>query len=64
MTRGQGPECARRLYAPSVLEAFALVYMGVHYLTDVAGALAISAAWLGVIRWILPPATLNTKPPS
>ncbi|MCL2649024.1 MAG: phosphatase PAP2 family protein [Phycisphaerales bacterium] len=39
----------------SLLEGMALMYVGVHYLTDVLGALAISFAWLGVIRFLLPP---------
>jgi undecaprenyl-diphosphatase len=39
----------------ALLECFALVYMGVHYVSDVAGGLAVSLAWLGVIRLILPP---------
>jgi membrane-associated phospholipid phosphatase len=39
-----------------VLVAAALVYIGVHYLSDVLAALSISLAWLGALRWILPPA--------
>jgi len=39
----------------AVLEATALLLIGVHFLTDVLGGLAISLAWLGVIRMILPP---------
>jgi len=54
------PRAKARLLALAVVmlalaEAMALVYMGVHYLTDVLGALAVSLAWLGVIRWLLPP---------
>jgi membrane-associated phospholipid phosphatase len=39
-----------------LLESFALLYVGVHYLTDLLGALAISLAWLGVMRIFLLPA--------
>ena len=41
--------------------AFALMYMGVHTLTDVLSALAVSLAWLGALHWLiirwLPPTT-------
>jgi membrane-associated phospholipid phosphatase len=36
--------------------AASLVYLGVHYLSDVLAALALSLAWLGILRWLLPPA--------
>lgn len=45
----------------SLLEAFALLYVGVHYLTDVLGALAVSAAWLGAVRLMLPPTDFNGR---
>ena len=45
----------------ALLEAFALMYVGVHYLTDVLGALAVSLAWLGIIAWLLPPARLSAS---
>jgi undecaprenyl-diphosphatase len=38
----------------SVMEAWSLMYIGVHYLTDVLAALGVSLAWLGVVRWWLP----------
>jgi undecaprenyl-diphosphatase len=38
----------------SVLEAASLMYIGVHYLTDVLGGLGVSLAWLGVVRLLLP----------
>ena len=41
--------------AMGLLEATALMMVGVHYLTDVLGGIAISIAWLGVLRWLLPP---------
>jgi undecaprenyl-diphosphatase len=45
----------------SLAVAFALLYMGVHTLTDVLSALAVSLAWLGAIHWMitrwLPPTT-------
>jgi membrane-associated phospholipid phosphatase len=37
----------------SLAVAFALMYMGVHTLTDVLSALAVSLAWLGAIRWMI-----------
>lgn len=40
----------------TVLVAFALLYLGVHTLTDVLGGLAATLAWVGVMRWLLPPA--------
>lgn len=40
--------------AISLLEAFSLLYVGVHFLTDVLGGLAVSLAWLGVMRMFLP----------
>ncbi len=39
------------------LEAAALLYIGVHYLSDVLAALAISLVWLAILRTILPPAS-------
>jgi len=39
----------------SVIEAGSLMYIGVHYLTDVLAALGVSLAWLGVVRVLLPP---------
>jgi undecaprenyl-diphosphatase len=39
-----------------VLIAFGLLYVGVHTLTDVLGGLALTCAWLGVLRFFLPPA--------
>jgi membrane-associated phospholipid phosphatase len=36
------------------LVAASLVYVGVHYVTDVLGGLAISAAWVGVLSALLP----------
>jgi len=39
-----------------LLVAAALLYIGVHYLSDVLAALALSLAWLGILRWMLPPA--------
>ncbi|HVX85857.1 MAG TPA: phosphatase PAP2 family protein [Phycisphaerae bacterium] len=41
--------------ALTILVAFALLYMGVHTLTDVLGGLALTMAWLGVLRFFLPP---------
>jgi undecaprenyl-diphosphatase len=38
----------------SVMEAWSLMYIGVHYLTDVLAALGVSLAWLGVVRVLLP----------
>jgi len=38
-----------------LLVAASLMYIGVHYLTDVLAALALSLAWLGILRWMLPP---------
>jgi undecaprenyl-diphosphatase len=38
----------------AVLEAGSLMYIGVHYLTDVLAALGVSLAWLGVVRILLP----------
>jgi undecaprenyl-diphosphatase len=38
------------------LVAGSLVYVGVHYVTDVLGGLAMALAWLGVMRWTLPAA--------
>jgi len=37
----------------SLAVAFALMYMGVHTLTDVLGGLAVSTAWVGVIGSLL-----------
>jgi len=37
----------------SLLVAFSLLYIGVHTLIDVLAALAVSTAWLGVIRLLL-----------
>jgi membrane-associated phospholipid phosphatase len=37
----------------SLAVAFALMYMGVHTLTDVLSGLAVSLAWLGAIRWMI-----------
>jgi undecaprenyl-diphosphatase len=37
----------------ALLIAFSLMYMGVHTLTDVLAALAVSLAWLGVIRLLI-----------
>ncbi len=45
-----------------LLVGASLLYIGVHYLTDILGALAVSLAWLGVLRWILPPANSRPKP--
>jgi undecaprenyl-diphosphatase len=42
--------------ALTVLVAFSLMYVGVHTLTDVLGGLAATLGWVGVIRWLLPPA--------
>jgi undecaprenyl-diphosphatase len=42
--------------ALTVLVAFALLYLGVHTLTDVLGGLAATLAWVGVLRAFLPPA--------
>ena len=39
-----------------LLVAASLLYVGVHYLSDVLAALALALAWLGVLRWLLPPA--------
>ncbi len=41
--------------ALTVLVAFALLYMGVHTLTDVLGGLTLTMAWLGILRFLLPP---------
>jgi membrane-associated phospholipid phosphatase len=49
--------------AVGVLEAAALTYIGVHYVTDVLAALAVSLAWLGVWRAILPPAAAEIQKP-
>jgi membrane-associated phospholipid phosphatase len=43
--------------ALAMLEAAGLLYLGVHYLTDVLGALPLSLAWLGVLALFLQPAT-------
>jgi undecaprenyl-diphosphatase len=40
--------------AIAILEAGSLMYIGVHYLTDVLGGLGVSLAWLGVVRLLLP----------
>jgi membrane-associated phospholipid phosphatase len=47
--------------ALSLLEGVALMYVGVHYLTDVLGALFASLAWLGVVRWMLPRKTRRSQ---
>ena len=39
-----------------ILVAASLVYVGVHYVTDVLGGLGLALAWLGVLRWWLQPA--------
>jgi undecaprenyl-diphosphatase len=41
--------------AVSLMESLALMVIGVHVLTEVLGALMVSAAWLGVIYLLLPP---------
>ena len=41
--------------AIAALEAFALLCIGVHYLTDVLAALAVSLAWLSLLRLSLSP---------
>jgi membrane-associated phospholipid phosphatase len=46
------------------LEAASLLYIGVHYLTDVLGALAVSLAWLGTMRALFPPVAYNPVPPT
>jgi undecaprenyl-diphosphatase len=43
----------------SILEAASLMYIGVHYLTDVLGGLGVSLAWIGVVRLLLPPRQLG-----
>jgi undecaprenyl-diphosphatase len=50
--------------AMGVLEAAALMVVGVHYLTDVLGAIGASIAWLGVLRWLLPPVTAAVETPA
>src|SRR4051812_11967530 len=65
MRWGRLPRARCRLLALAVAalaiaEATALVYMGVHYVTDVLGGLAVSLAWLGVIRLLLPPQGVET----
>jgi len=45
-----------------LLTAAALVYIGVHYFTDVLGGWTLSVAWLGVMRGILPPAEMPGGP--
>ena len=53
---------AHRLVATSLaallgtLTAASLLYLGVHYLSDVLAALALSLAWLAILSWFLPPA--------
>ena len=39
----------------TVLMGSALLYVGVHTLTDVLAAFGLSAAWVGVLRLMLPP---------
>ena len=47
------PRATAAVIALSLAVAFALLYMGVHTLTDVLSALAISLAWLGAIALLL-----------
>ncbi len=44
-----------------VMEATALLYVGVHYLTDLLGGLGVATAWLGVLLWLLPPLPSQAK---
>lgn len=48
--------------AIGVLEAAALTCIGVHYLSDVLAALAVSLAWLAVMRAVLPPTVPSLTP--
>jgi membrane-associated phospholipid phosphatase len=45
------------------LVAASLVYVGVHYLTDVLASLGLSLAWLGVLRAALPPRAYDEPQP-
>ena len=47
------PRAAAAVIALSLIVAFALMYMGVHSLTDILAALAISTAWLGAVALLL-----------
>jgi len=59
MGRGRRWMAGMLVMAISLLEAFALLYLGVHYLTDVVGGLMVSLGWLGVVRWGLPLRSVN-----
>ncbi len=39
----------------TLLVAASLLYLGVHYLTDLLAAFGVALAWMGVLRAILPP---------
>jgi membrane-associated phospholipid phosphatase len=45
------------------LTAASLIYVGVHYLSDVLAALARSLAWLSLLRLALPPALPKSAAP-
>ncbi len=48
--------------ALTLLVGFALLYMGVHWLTDILGGFGATLAWVGVLRWLLPPARPSITP--
>jgi membrane-associated phospholipid phosphatase len=48
--------------AMSLTVAAALVYLGVHWVTDVLAGLAVGLAWLGFLRLWLPPSYDKTLP--